>query len=348
MNDAAPTFAEAFRELSSPDGLSVAMTRRVFDGIFSGAWSPLQVAGFVVALRLRGETAAVIAAATQSLRDAMIAVDHSLPRVLDTCGTGGDGFGTLNLSTAAAIVVASEGIPVAKHGNRAVSSRAGSADVIEALGIPIDLPPQAAKSVLAAANIAFLLAPSHHPAMRHAAQARRELGIRSIFNCLGPLANPARATHQLIGAYDDALLPIFAETLRSLGTQRAWIVRGHDGLDEVSPQGPTHVVELDGDVIRRFETTPEDFGLRATPLEQIRGGDAQYNAKSIELVLTGAPHAATDAIVLNAAAALVVAERMTPRDAAARALGSLRSGRARATLESWRRAALAARAEQES
>src|SRR6185503_15930044 len=180
----------------------------------------------------------------------MIPVEHGLPRVLDTCGTGGDGLGTQNLSTGAAIIAAATGIPVAKHGNRAASSRSGSADVLEALGVPIDLPASDAAELLREAGIVFMLAPTHHPAMRHAGQARRELGIRTIFNCLGPLANPARATHQLIGAADHALRPVMAETLHALGTKRAWVVRSEDEFDEVSPSAPTRVTELDAGKIR--------------------------------------------------------------------------------------------------
>ena len=178
-----------------------------FEAIFAGSWTPAQVAGFVVALRMRGETPVLIASAAQAMRRAMIVVDHGLEATLDTCGTGGDGHGTLNVSTAAAIVAASLGIVVAKHGNRAMSSRAGTADVLEALGIPIDLSPDRQAGVLREAGIAFLFAQAHHPAMKHVAAVRRELGIRTIFNILGPLCNPAHATHQLLGTYDDKLRP---------------------------------------------------------------------------------------------------------------------------------------------
>lgn len=335
-----PRFSEAFDALSAPGGISPSLVRRVFDAILAGHWTPTQVGGFMVALRCTGESAPTIAAAAAALRDAMVPVDHGLTRVIDTCGTGGDGHGTLNLSTAAAVVVAACGVPVAKHGNRAVSSRAGSADVLEALGIPLNLPASAAATVLGEAQIAFLLAPTHHPAMRHAAQARRELGIRSIFNCLGPLVNPARATCQIIGAYADPLRRVFADTLRTLGTERAWLVRGEDGLDEISPHTVTQVTELDGETIREFEIAPEDFGLERRPLSTIAGGDAQENAAALLRIWSGEPHPATDAVVLNAAAALVVAERLRPRDAAARAREALQSGAARRTFETWRSVAL--------
>jgi anthranilate phosphoribosyltransferase len=332
----APPFPEVFRELVSPDGISPELVRRVFDTVLAGGWTPAQIAAFMVALRLRGETAPVIAAAAEAMRAAMLAVDHGLPRTLDTCGTGGDGLGTLNLSTFAAIVAAACGVPVAKHGNRAVSSRAGSADVVEALGIPLDLDPDLAAGVLREAGIAFLMAPVHHPAMRHAAPVRKELGIRTIFNCLGPLANPARATHQLIGAYDDALRPVLAETLRRLGTRRAWVVRGEDGLDEVSPHGRTRVTELDNGSIRELVIEPGDFGLPPSRPGVIRGGEAAENARILELVLGGQDHPARDAFVLNAAAALVVAEAIQPRDATERVREVMRSGQALGTLARWR------------
>jgi len=338
-----PRFAEVFAELSSPSGISARTVRRVFDAILAGAWTPVQVAGLLVALRARGESAEVIAAAAESMRAAMVAVEHGLPLVLDTCGTGGDGKGTLNLSTGAALLAAAAGVPVAKHGNRAVSSRAGSADVVEALGVPLDVAPAAAADVLREASIVFLMAPAHHPAMRHAGVARRELGMRTIFNCLGPLANPARATHQLIGAYDDGLRSLMAQTLRSLGTTRAWVVHARDGLDELSPSAATRVTELSNGALTELEVAPEDFGLARCGADAVAGGDAAANARVIELVLAGERHPSRDAFLLNAAAALVVALGLEPRAATDRAREALESGRARETLERWRTAALSRR-----
>ncbi len=334
----APRFSEVYAELSSPAGISPETVRRVFDAILAGDWTPVQVAGFAVSLRMRGESAPVIAAAVESMRAAMLGVDHGLSRLLDTCGTGGDGLGTVNLSTGAAIIVAAAGVPVAKHGNRAVSSRAGSADVLEALGLPLDLPPHAAADVLREANIAFLMAPAHHPAMRHGGVARRELGIRTIFNLLGPLANPARATHQLLGAYDDSVRPVLAETLRTLGVQRAWVVRGEDGLDEVSPFGATRVTELSGGSLTEHRIAPEDFGLQPSAEGAIAGGDAAHNAGILREVLSGRPHPATDAFVLNAAAALVVAEELPARAAVDRVRETLETGAAARALDRWRAA----------
>lgn len=336
-------FVGFWREIEGRDAVSPRTVRAAFDAILSGAWTPSQVASFAISLRLRGETPAIIAAAASSLRSAMVPVEHDLPVTLDTCGTGGDGLGTLNFSSAAALVVAAMDVPVAKHGNRAVTSRAGSADVFEALGIPLDLPAAAQARVLREAGIAFLFAPAHHPALRHAATARRELGIRTIFNALGPLANPARATHQLLGAYEDALRPVLAETLRALGTERAWVVRGCDGLDEMSPTGPTFVTELrDGEIIERT-LSPEDFGLPRCEPSALRGGDATENAAVILSILRGESHPARPAVVLNAAAAYVVARAVPLRDAAELADHVLRQGQALETLERWRAIAAAAK-----
>jgi anthranilate phosphoribosyltransferase len=336
MSSGPITFADAFREIASPEGPSPKTVRAAFEAILAGSWTPTQVAGLVVALRMRGETAAVIAAAANAMRAAMVSVDHGLEATLDTCGTGGDGLGTLNVSTASAIVVSSLGVHVAKHGNRAVSSRAGSAEVVEALGVPLDVPAARQAEVLRDAGIAFLFAPMHHPAMKHAAVARGELKIRTIFNILGPLANPARATHQLLGTYDDALRPVMAETLRALGTRRAWVVRGEEGIDEVSPSGPTRVTELDGDRLRERVITPEDFGLPRLGPDALAGADALANAKVIESILRGEGHPARGAIVLNAAAAYVVARGVDPKEAAAAADRTIASGQAMASLERWR------------
>jgi anthranilate phosphoribosyltransferase len=240
------TFATLHQKLSGPAGPTPELVRAGFDAILAGQWTPVQVAGFLVALRAHGDNAACLLAAAEAMRSNMVTVDHGLDLVLDTCGTGGDGQGTLNLSTGAALLAAASGIPVAKHGNRAVSSHAGSADVIEALGVRLDVAPTHAATVLREAGIAFLMAPAHHPAMRHAAVARRELGIRTVFNAVGPLANPARATHQLVGTYDDGLRPMFAEVLQQLGTKRAWVVHGRDGLDGGRSAGYRNASRADG------------------------------------------------------------------------------------------------------
>ncbi len=331
-------FKDALPRLEAGPVPDPALVREVFDAVLEGSWSPTQIAAFAVALRLRGETAEVIAAAASSMRAHMVAVPHAFPRLLDTCGTGGDGRGSLNLSTGAAIIAAAAGVPVAKHGNRAISSRSGSADVLEALGVSLAVPASAQSAVLEAANIAFLFAPAHHPALRHVAPARKELGVRTVFNCLGPLANPAQATHQLLGAYDDALRPVLARTLNALGVERAWVIRSEDGMDELSPFAPTRVTVLDGGQLSERIVTPADFGLSLSPEGAIDGGEAPENAKVLEAVLHGERHPSRDAFVLNAAAALCVAENLAPLEAAARATEALDSGKAHDTLERWKAA----------
>src|SRR6185312_1568562 len=238
---------------------------------------------------------------------------------------------------AAAIVVAACEVPVAKHGNRSISSQCGSADVIEALGLPIDLAPQRQADLLRDVGIAFLFAPAHHPALKHAAQARRELGVRTIFNALGPVANPARATHQVIGVYDDALRPTLARVLADLGCARAWVVRSEDGLDELSPAAATRISEVNGDRVTERAVDPAEFGLERAPLDSIRGGSAAENARAIEAVLEDAEHAAATAVVLNAAAMLYVSGvARTPREAAGAAREAITSGTARRALDDWR------------
>jgi anthranilate phosphoribosyltransferase len=335
-----PAFAEVLGALVTRP-LAPEEVRAAFGQILSGAWTPVQVGAFAAALRMRPDDPATIAAGAEALREVMDAVDHGLDLVLDTCGTGGDGSHTLNLSTAAALVVAACGVPVAKHGNRSITSRCGSADVLEALGIPIDLPTKVQGGVLREAGIAFLFAPAHHPALRHAAVARRELGVRTIFNALGPLANPARATHQLVGVYDDAFRPIAAGALAKLGSKRAWVVRSEDGLDEVSPSGaPTRVSEVeDGKVVGERTVRASDFGIAPIDRGAIEGGSAEENARAIVAILEGAPHAAAAAVVLNAAAALAVTGREANlRACADRAREAIASGRARAVLDTWRSA----------
>ena len=342
MTSEHPSFANVFSELGA-GGLSAATVRRVFDAIFAGAWSSAQTGGLLVALRLSGDSPELIQAAVEAMRAVMLRVPHDYPVLLDTCGTGGDGSNTLNLSTGAALIAVGAGTPVGKHGNRAATSKSGSADVLEALGIPLDVPASEQTHVLREARIAFLFAQAHHPAMKHAMPIRRELGIRTIFNCLGPLANPAGATHQLLGAYDDAMRVVLATALRGLGSKRAWVVRSTDGMDELSPHAPTRVTELAGGTLREFEVAPEDFGLTRSPAGAIRGGDPKANAEALDEVLSGKPHAARDAFVLNAAAALVVAEDIDPKRAADKARESLESGAARRTLETWKRIASARR-----
>lgn len=318
---------------SEPD-----LVRDSFEEILSGRWTPVQVGAFAAVLRARGESADEITEAARALRSAMTPVEHGLTgTVIDTCGTGGDGAGTLNVSTAAAIIVAACGVHVAKHGNRSISSRSGSADVVGALGIPLEIDVARQAEILREARIAFLFAPAHHPALKHAAQARRELGVRTIFNALGPVCNPGRATHQLIGVYDDALRPVLARVLAKLGCVRAWVVRSADGLDELSPAAETLVSEVVGEVVTERVVSPEEFGFARSDLSVLAGGDADTNARAIIDVIEGRPHVATDAIFLNAGAALYIAGAGdTPRAAAEMARESIKTGAAARTLEKWR------------
>jgi anthranilate phosphoribosyltransferase len=337
-------FAKLISRLLARHPVDVDEVRAGFDAILAGTWTPVQVGAYAVALRMRGESTEEIVGAAQAMRAAMIVVEHDLTVVVDTCGTGGDGAHTLNLSSAAAVVIAACGLIVAKHGNRSASSRCGSADVFERLGIPIDVPPTRQGEVLREAGIAFLFAQAHHPALKHVAQARRELGARTIFNALGPLANPARATHQLVGVYDEALRPVAADALRRLGSRRAWVVRSEDGLDEVSPSAPTRVSELGEDgQIRERVVAPEDFGMERVSLSAIAGGDPETNARAIAAILDGENHPARGAVILNAAAALAVATGDDLRRCADRARGAIDCGAARAKLDGWRRAAVRVR-----
>jgi anthranilate phosphoribosyltransferase len=345
VSDEIPTFSDVFAEMTGPSGLSPRAVRRVFDAIFAGAWTPAMISAFLIAMRLTGnETPSVIAAAASAMRAVMVPVPHDYPVLLDTCGTGGDGAGTLNLSTGAALIAAAAGVPVAKHGNRAATSRAGSADVLEAMGIPLDVPGARQAEVLAEAQIAFLFAQAHHPAMRHANPVRRELGVRTLFNCLGPLANPAGATHQLLGAYDDTIRPVLAGALLELGTTRSWVVRSEDGLDEMSPFAPTRISEVRAGQLREFSLSPEDFGLTRSRAGAIAGAEPAHNARILEGILRGEDHPARDAVVLNAAAALVIALGLEPRAAADRAHAVLKSGQARDALTRLKNAALPRRA----
>jgi anthranilate phosphoribosyltransferase len=343
-------FADAFTALARHRAIDRTTMRAAFDAILRGEWTPIQTGAFAAALRALGaESEEVIAAGAEAMREAMTPVVHSRVVVLDTCGTGGDGAGTLNISTAAALVVAACGVAVAKHGNRSVSSKSGSADVVESLGIPLDLSPEQQSILLRDVGIAFLFAPAHHPALKHAAQARSELGIRTIFNALGPLANPARATHQLVGVYDDALRPVMARALGRLGVKKAWVVRAEDGLDEVSTEAPTRVSELRGDgTVHELLISSKEFGLSQNKDSSIKGASSRENAKALEDLLKskGKGHPSADAVVLNAAAALIVAGAETDRRAAAeRARRAIDRGDAWNLLDAWRSTAIALRAE---
>ena len=289
------------RDLSERDA------RTVMDEIMRGEATPAQIAGFLVALRAKGETVAEIAGCAEAMRDHVIRVRPTRTDLVDTAGTGGDGARTINISTAAAIVAAAAGAGVAKHGNRAVSSASGSADVVEALGFRLELTPERIAQSIDVHGFGFMFAPLHHPAMKHAAPVRRELGTRTVFNVLGPLTNPAGAQAQVVGVYSPELARKLAEVLSRLDTTRAFVVHGAGGLDELSPVGPSLVFEVAGDSVKRRVIDPAELGIDRSEPEELRGGDAAENAGAIRAVLTGARGGRRDAILLNAAVAIVAA-----------------------------------------
>jgi anthranilate phosphoribosyltransferase len=314
--------------------LTRAQAAAAVDAILSGTAPAGQVAALLIALRMKGETAEEIAGAAEALRAKANAVHVSLDRLVDTCGTGGDGAQTFNISTCAAFVAAACGARVAKHGNRAVSSKCGSADVLAALGVELELSPQGVAGCIDGCGIGFLFAPRHHAAMRHVAPIRQELGLRTIFNLLGPLSNPAGARRQLVGVYAARLVPLLARTLAELGAERALVVHGEGGLDEISPAGPTVAAMVEGGEVRALEITPEQLGLKRTPIDGLRGGDAAENARLVRGVLEGEPGVRRDAVVLNAAGALWAAGVVDDlADGARRAAQALDSGAALARLE---------------
>jgi anthranilate phosphoribosyltransferase len=288
--------------------LSAAETESLFDRIFEGRLSDEQLLAYLTATADRKPTVAEITGAARSMRNYMLPVEAP-PDAMDLCGTGGDGHGTLNISTAVSFVVAGAGVPVAKHGNRAASSKSGAADILEALGVKIGLEPQVASQVLADTGIVFLFAQTHHPAMKHVGAARAKIGRRTIFNLLGPLASPARVTRQLVGIFAEEWLEPYAETLAALGSSRAMVVHGRDGLDEVTSTDVTVTAALEGGRILRGQIAPEDAGLPRAGLSDLKGGSARENAARLAALLGGEKTAYRDIVLLNAAAALMVAGR---------------------------------------
>jgi anthranilate phosphoribosyltransferase len=293
--------------------------------------------GFLMALRTRGETVDEYAAAASVMRSKCNAV-QAPPGAMDIVGTGGDGKGTLNISTATAFVVAGAGVTVAKHGNRNLSSKSGAADALTELGLNVMVGPEVVEKCLTEAGIGFMMAPMHHPAIRHVMPVRAELGTRTIFNILGPLTNPAGVKRQLTGAFSDALIRPMAETLLTLGSEKAWLVHGSDGTDEITICGPTSVSAVENGAVRDFTVHPEDAGLAPHPFEAILGGTPAENASAFRALLDGAAGAYRDAVLLNAAAALVVADKAgTLRDGVALAKASIDSGAAKAKVDALRR-----------
>ena len=307
--------------------------REAFTIMMSGEASDAQIGGLLIGMRVRGETVEEITGAVEVMREKMLPVEAP-EDAIDIVGTGGDASGSYNISTASAFVVAGAGVPVAKHGNRALSSKSGAADVLAALGVNLDLTPEQITRCIEEAGVGFMFAPMHHAAMKHVGPARVQLGTRTIFNLLGPLSNPARVKRQLVGVFAREWVEPLARVLGELGCEAAWVVHGDGGLDEISPSGPTTVAELRNGEVHTFEIGPEDAGLSRRDFEEIRGGDAEHNAKALRAVLQGEPGAYRDAVLLNAGGALVVAGRASDfREGVTLAAESIDSGRALAALE---------------
>ena len=301
---------DEFKGLIAKAATGAALSReeaaRGFDTMMSGEATPSQMGGLLMALRVRGETVDEITGAVTAMREKMLRVRAPVDAI-DVVGTGGDASGSFNISTCAAFIVAGAGVPVAKHGNRALSSRSGAADVLGALGVNIDLPPGQVSRCIREAGIGFMFAPAHHPAMKNVGPTRVELGTRTIFNLLGPLSNPAGVKRQMVGVFSRQWIEPLAYVLKNLGSDAAWVVHGSDGLDEITTAGATHVAALENGVVRTFEITPEDVGLERIKPEALRGGEAKENALALSDVLKGKKGAFRDVAMLNAAAGLVVA-----------------------------------------
>ena len=301
---------------------------RGFDTMMSGEATPSQMGALLMALRVRGETVDEITGAVTAMREKMLRV-AAPPDAIDVVGTGGDASGSFNISTCAALIVAGAGVPVAKHGNRALSSRSGAADVLAALGVNIELTPQAVTRCIKEAGIGFMFAPAHHPAMKNVGPTRVELGTRTIFNLLGPLSNPAGVKRQMVGVFSRQWIEPLALVLKNLGSESVWVVHGSDGLDEITTAGPTYVAALENGAVRTFEITPEELGLKRVKPEALRGGSAKENAQALLQVLKGKGGAFHDISILNAAAALMVAARAKDlKGALALAQASIDSGEA--------------------
>lgn len=329
MSDLQPLLKRvATGEVLSSDDAAAA-----FSIIMSGTATEIELAGFLTALTVRGPAVAEIAGAASAMRTVMTKV-HAPDGAIDLVGTGGDGLGTLNISTAAAFVVAACGVTVAKHGNRKMTSKTGATDVLEALGLRVDVDAPLAERCLAQAGLCFLSAQTFHPAMRFVTPVRRGLGFRTIFNILGPVSNPAQVKRQLLGVYDDAWLKPVAETLQALGSTKAWVVHGSDGLDEISISAETRIAKLENGVVVYATITPEDAGLPRAPLSAVLGGEAAQNADAMRRLFAGEKSAYRDIVLLNAAAGLIVADKVTTlRDGVAMAAHAIDSGAANATLQ---------------
>ncbi len=328
---------DEFKALIGKVATGATLTRdeatKAFERMMSGEATPSQMGALLMALRVRGETIDEITGAVTAMRAKMLRVEAPADAV-DIVGTGGDASGSFNISTCAALIAAGAGVPIAKHGNRALSSRSGAADVLQALGVKIDLTPAQVARCIKEAGIGFMFAPAHHPAMKHVGPTRVELGTRTIFNLLGPLSNPAGVKRQMVGVFSRQWIEPIAEVLKNLGAERVWVVHGSDGLDEITTTGPTSVAALENGKVRVFEITPEEVGLSKAKLEALRGGEAQANAAALLNVLRGKKGAYRDVAIINAAAALVVADRAaTLKEGVALASTAVDSGEAKARLD---------------
>ena len=329
--------ADDFKALIAKVATGAPLTRdeaaNAFDRMMSGEATPSQMGGLLMALRVRGETVDELTGAVTTMRAKMLGV-KAPPDAIDIVGTGGDASGSFNISTCAAFIVAGAGVPVAKHGNRALSSRSGAADVLQALGVKIDLAPDQVGRCIREAGIGFMFAPAHHPAMKNVGPTRVELGTRTIFNLLGPLSNPASDKRQMVGTFSKHWIEPMAQVLNNLGSQCVWVVHGSDGLDEITTSGPTSVAALENGEVRTFEVTPEDAGLARVKPEALRGGDGEQNAKALLDVLKGKPGPYRDVSILNASAALIVAGNAKDlKEGAALAAKAIDSGEAEGRLD---------------
>lgn len=334
----------SLRRLAAGGTLSAEESAEAFRSVMSGEGTPAQMAALLMGLRVRGETAAEVAGAARALREAMTRLLAPHPDALvDTCGTGGGAVGTFNISTASALLAAGAGVRIAKHGNRSFTSRSGSADVLEALGVPIDIPVGRMRGVLDEAGIVFMFAPTMHPAMRHVGPVRRELAIPTVMNLIGPLANPASAGRQLIGVADPGRLELIAGALATLGTVHSMVVHGAPGMDEISPLGVTTVIELRGHEMTRWDIEPESLGVRGVTAAELAGGEPSENAAIIERILSGKGSPGAEAAVLLNCAATIVVAGMAPTltDGMSAARAALADGKGRDALDRLRRASAA-------
>jgi len=326
-------FKDVMTIVSAGESLDQVEAEAAFDFLMTGSATEAQIGGFLMALRVRGETVDEITGAVRAMRAKAIPI-KAPDGAIDIVGTGGDAAGTYNISTAAALVVAACGVPIAKHGNRALSSKSGSADVLLELGVNLEAPFKTVSKAIFEADIGFMMAPRHHGAMKHVGKPRVELGVRTVFNLLGPLTNPAGVTRQFTGVFAREWIEPLANVLNNLGTKKAWVVHGADGLDELTTTGPSYVAALENGTVTSFQVTPEDAGLPKATLADLKGGDPAYNAKAIHNILDGNASAYRDAVLLNAAGALIVAEQAkTLKEGAALAAKAIDDGNAKATLE---------------